>query len=605
MAGAGTQKISFGQFAAIDPTAPLPVERLPESVPIGGSAAAQGDVDPSIDVVQAVVLEGPAADELPAVTDTDAGTTVLHDINTQTDEVPVATPDVLVPDEVPGVAAHDVPEAAVHEEVPEIFHDEEDPAVHFTEEDLVEARERAELSLLARIFWEEPRELRAVENSFIQVWKCGRVRIFDVGSGLYQFIFPSISKRNWVLENQPWFFQRSIIHFSDIMMPSEELFHSLQYMQIWVKIIGLPLAFLTIAVGRKLLAKLGEVVKVGYYDAGTPEGCYIKGRVRMNLLGSFLGTAPVTGVNGSSFPAFFQYIGVPCICYLCGWLGHVMADCPRTDLAFDEDVRSDWICGQADKNEKESQGPQLQSLPFVPQPHVRRRGGLPPSVAARLSSTLQRQWAQDRQRGGVRGQFGHGAGGPRPVLALPGPGPILNLGPGQNPLGSGPPRMRPPFVRPLQILAPRSSSANGSQGRLGSVHADGIQAQTQTQSAASCAPSRRVAGRQLSPSSLQPPPAQRAPMNAQQAQRQRREELSGGPAGLIRALSASGSSQRPEDVLAAQQLISRSGPQFTPQSKPLIVPGPSRRSTPSSGSAKRKLLADFEIADGPPAPKSA
>ncbi|CAN1336786.1 hypothetical protein LINPERPRIM_LOCUS37304, partial [Linum perenne] len=178
--------------------------------------------------------------------------------------------------------------AAAHEDVPEIFHDEEDPTVHFTEEDLVEARERAELSLLARIFWEEPRELRAVENSFIQVWNCGRVRIFDV-------------------------------------------------------------------VGRKLLANLGEVVKVGYYDAGTPEGCYIKGRVRMNLLGSFLGTAPVTGVNGSSSPAFFQYIGVPCICYLCGWLGHVMADCPRTDLAFDEDVRSDWICSQADKNEKESQ----------------------------------------------------------------------------------------------------------------------------------------------------------------------------------------------------------------------------------------------------------
>ncbi|CAN1185159.1 hypothetical protein LINPERPRIM_LOCUS39133 [Linum perenne] len=188
-----------------------------------------------------------------------------------------------------------------------MFHDEEDPTVQFTEADLVEARERAELSLLARIFWEEPRELQTVENSFIQVWKCGRVRIFNVGSGLYQFIFPSITKRNWVLENQPWFFQRSIIHFSDNMIPYEELFHSLQYMLIWVKIIGLPFAYLTIAVGRKLLAKLGEVVKVGYYDAGTPEGCYIKGRVRMDLLGSFLGTAPVTGVNGSPFPAFFQY----------------------------------------------------------------------------------------------------------------------------------------------------------------------------------------------------------------------------------------------------------------------------------------------------------
>ncbi|CAN1148887.1 Uncharacterized protein At4g02000, partial [Linum perenne] len=385
----------------------------------------------------------------------------------------------------------------------------------FTEEDLVEARERAELSLLARIFWEEPRELRTVENSFIQVWKCGRVRIFDVGSGLYQFIFPSIIKRNWVLENQPWFCQRLIIHFSDNMIPSEELFHSLQYMRIWVKIIGLPFAYLTIAVGRKLLAKLGEVVKVGYYDAGTPEGCYIKGRVRMNLLGSFLGTAPVTGVNGSSFPAFFQYIGVPCICYLCGWLGHVMADCPRTDLAFDEDVRSDWICGKADQNEKESKGPQLQPLPFAPPPHSRRRGGLPPSVAARLSSTLQRQWSQDRQRDGARGRFGRGAGGPRALLALPGPGPILNLGPGQFPQGSGTPSTRPPFIRPLQILALGSSSSNESQGGLDSIRADGVQAQAHTQSAASFASSRRVVGRQQSPSPFQPMLIQRVPESSQ------------------------------------------------------------------------------------------
>ncbi|CAN1167804.1 hypothetical protein LINPERPRIM_LOCUS18861 [Linum perenne] len=234
-----------------------------------------------------------------------------------------------------------VPDAEVDAEFQADPFQDEDPAVQITDEDLTEARERAELSLLARIFREEPRELRVVENSFLLVWRCGRVRIFDVGSGLYQFVFPSVSKRNWVLESQPWFFQRSIIHFTDVMTPSEDLFHSLQFMPIWVKIIGVPFSSLTIAVGRKLLAKLGEVLKVGYFDAGTPEGSYVKGRVRKNLLGSFLGTAPVFRPNGTSFPAFFQYIGVPCICYLCGFLGHVMADCLRTDLVFDEHVRGD------------------------------------------------------------------------------------------------------------------------------------------------------------------------------------------------------------------------------------------------------------------------
>ncbi|CAN1299706.1 hypothetical protein LINPERPRIM_LOCUS24301 [Linum perenne] len=439
-----------------------------------------------------------------------------------------------------------------------------------------------------------------VENSFIPVWKCGRVRIFDVGSGLYQFIFPSVTKRNWVLENQPWFFQRSIIHFSDNMIPSEELFLSLQFMLIWVKIIGLPFAYLTIAVGRKLLAKLGEVVKVGYYDAGTPEGCYIKGRVRMDMLGSFLGTAPETGVNGASFPAFFQYIGLLCICFLCGWLGHVMAECPRTDLTFNEDVRSDWICGKADQNEKESQGPQLQPLPFVPPPHARGRGGLPPSVAARLSSNLQRQWSQDRQRGGARGQFGRGAGGPRPFLALPGPRPILNLGPGRFPRGSGTSSTRPHLVRPLQILGPGSSGSSGAQGGLGSSHAAGAQAQ----SAASSVASRRDMGCQQALSSFHPPPVQRGTRSVQQLQGQQRVATTSGPAGPNRVSSAPALPQASFSLCVAPQLESRLGPQATPQSKLFVSPSPSRRSTPSSGSAKRKLLSKFELADGPPALKS-
>ncbi|CAN1216126.1 Uncharacterized protein At4g02000 [Linum perenne] len=213
------------------------------------------------------------------------------------------------------------------------------PAIHFSADDLRDARERSELSLLARIFWEEPRDLRLVENAFIPVWQCGRVRIFDVGFGLYQFIFPSVTKRNWVLEKQPWVFQCFIINFSANMIPSEDLFHSLQFMWIWVKITGLPFVYRTTALGRKLLAPMGQVERMGYFDARTPEGLYIKGRVRMNLLDSFLGTTMATSFDGVTFPVFFSYEKVSCICYLCGFLGHFMAECPFPDLEYDALVR--------------------------------------------------------------------------------------------------------------------------------------------------------------------------------------------------------------------------------------------------------------------------
>ncbi|CAN1340097.1 hypothetical protein LINPERPRIM_LOCUS38729 [Linum perenne] len=72
------------------------------------------------------------------------------------------------------------------------------------------------------------------------------------------------------------------------MVPYEELFHSLQIMLIWVKIMGMPFAYRTTAIDRKLLEQMAEVVKIGYFDVGTSEGCYVKGRVQLDLFEPFL-----------------------------------------------------------------------------------------------------------------------------------------------------------------------------------------------------------------------------------------------------------------------------------------------------------------------------
>ncbi|CAN1163893.1 hypothetical protein LINPERPRIM_LOCUS32861 [Linum perenne] len=192
-------------------------------------------------------------------------------------------------------------------------------------------------------------------------------------------------------------------------------------MPLWVKIIGMPLAYRTVAVGRKLLEPMGEVVRMGYFDAHKPEGCYVKGRVRMDLFNPFLGTAPVKGEDGSSFQVFFQYEGVPCICYLCGYLGQVMRDCSHKDLVFDPLIRDSWIFGVTDPDEVETEGPCFRR--FVSgRPQARRsRGGLPPSVAAGLSSNLHLQGTQTRRIGGQARVGGREVEGPRPALTLPSP----------------------------------------------------------------------------------------------------------------------------------------------------------------------------------------
>ncbi|CAN0904570.1 hypothetical protein LINGRAHAP2_LOCUS23165, partial [Linum grandiflorum] len=179
--------------------------------------------------------------------------------------------------------------------------------------DLQDARERARLSLLGRIFWDEPKDLRLVERALNTVWNITSLRVIDVGFGLYQFVFPTVSKRAFVLKFQPWSFRRHIIHFTSVLTPSADLFESLSMMNIWVKLEGLPLECLTKVVGRRLLAPLGELSYIGYFDANLPNGFYIKGLVYMDLFGSFQGTTDAGDESGHNFHAFFQYVNVPCI----------------------------------------------------------------------------------------------------------------------------------------------------------------------------------------------------------------------------------------------------------------------------------------------------
>ncbi|CAN0901496.1 hypothetical protein LINGRAHAP2_LOCUS21460 [Linum grandiflorum] len=288
---------------------------------------------------------------------------------------------------------------------------------------LQDAKERANLSLLGRIFWDEPKDLRQVERVLNSVWTITTLRIIDVGYGLYQFVFPNTSKRSFVLRFQPWSFRRHLIHFTENLSPSAELFDSLQMMNVWVKLEGLPMACRTKAVGRRLLSQIGELKYVGLFDAGLSSGFYVKGLVRLNLFDSFQGTTEVDDDEGHVFPAYFQYININCICYRCGYQGHTVSECDRQDLVLDLSSRDSWISIPHNKDEHEVQGPGLQMVLNQRQTTRRDRNimHLPPSVQAGLSTTFLRNRA--RQRGSSAAD-GRGAGQVPPgnrMLALPGP----------------------------------------------------------------------------------------------------------------------------------------------------------------------------------------
>ncbi|CAN1816920.1 hypothetical protein LINPERHAP1_LOCUS27905 [Linum perenne] len=126
--------------------------------------------------------------------------------------------------------------------------------------------------------------------------------------------------------------------------PSENLFNQLQFMDIAVKLAGIPIDCRTLAFGHQMLEKIGEVKKINLFIADSAEGFFIKGLVKLDILGSRAGRITARFPGGRSFFVYFQYIQVQAICYQCGIIGHIHDFCPHQHLTLDLEARNSWIC---------------------------------------------------------------------------------------------------------------------------------------------------------------------------------------------------------------------------------------------------------------------
>ncbi|CAN1787787.1 hypothetical protein LINPERHAP1_LOCUS17794 [Linum perenne] len=239
--------------------------------------------------------------------------------------------------------------------------------------------------------------------------------------------------------------------------------------------------------------------------------------------------------------------------------------------------------------DEEGQGPLLLRPNSVQSDAGRGRGGLHPSVAAGLSSTLQRQWARGGRLGGARRGGGPNPGGPRPLLALLGPTDASLHRPRQGPvrpLGSGP---IPRAIQPLRSISPSFGAAGGSSRSPGPFLGGGGPLQTSTGSASSSAPSSAMLGRQVGPINQD----RVGPSVDSEIRSGKRQALSSDRLGPSKFQSA--------PVAKAGLCSSPVGhhtapPNFGPPARPVIpLSGPAVKLglTPTS-SSKRKLLEDFE-----------
>ncbi|CAN1787826.1 hypothetical protein LINPERHAP1_LOCUS17808 [Linum perenne] len=134
----------------------------------------------------------------------------------------------------------------------------------------------------------------------------------------------------------------------------------------------------------EMLEKIGEVRKVNFFIADTAEGFFIKGLVKLDLLGSRAGRITARFPDGRSFFVYFQYIQIQAICYQCGIIGHIYDFCPHQHLILYLEARNKWMC--IPDCGKLVEGPNLQKK--ATNKYQIRRGALflPPSVTASFAA---------------------------------------------------------------------------------------------------------------------------------------------------------------------------------------------------------------------------
>ncbi|CAN1165815.1 hypothetical protein LINPERHAP2_LOCUS26380 [Linum perenne] len=211
-------------------------------------------------------------------------------------------------------------------------------------EEIQEGLERANMSVLIRIFWDQPRNRMFVQNSLNQLWHYdGSIQVLEVGFGLLQVVFPSVDAMNWVLERRPWTMNMNVMNMVPFSPPSMEIFNELQFMPVWIKLSRVPSHCITTRFGRGFLRYFGDVLDISLFGSRGRDAVFIKGLVRIDLLASFLGRRQACGPDNVLFWVRLHYENISSMCFRCGFLGHSSSRCPHLDIPFDLEVRGPWM----------------------------------------------------------------------------------------------------------------------------------------------------------------------------------------------------------------------------------------------------------------------
>ncbi|XVF24670.1 hypothetical protein REPUB_Repub13aG0147300 [Reevesia pubescens] len=182
--------------------------------------------------------------------------------------------------------------------------------------------------LIGKAFTHKVVNLEAMRTVFQKVWKVrSGLQVSEVGDKIFAFIFEDIKKKNWVLLNQPWSFNKFLIVFRDFdgfSSPESTSFVSCPF---WVQIHGLPLALMNDRVVHSIVQSMGHIIDPDFGDSSVRWARFARVKVDLDISTPLLRGKEVMLNGRDKIVVMFKYEKLPEFCYIYGRLDHQENNC--------------------------------------------------------------------------------------------------------------------------------------------------------------------------------------------------------------------------------------------------------------------------------------
>lgn len=151
-----------------------------------------------------------------------------------------------------------------------------------------------------------------------------------------------------VLAGTPWMVGRYAIilqNYDEKLAASEIIFDG---MEMWVRIMDLPLGWMNQTRGARAMGLIGRVVKMDVDKDGKASGAYLRGHVAIEI-DKPLRRGVLLRMSKTEEPRWFhaQYEKLPYYCFACGVIGHSEVECTHPvqrddqgELPYDVQIRA-------------------------------------------------------------------------------------------------------------------------------------------------------------------------------------------------------------------------------------------------------------------------